>query len=171
VLLLRSVNSAKSGVIATVNLETGEDDITVNVSEGMSAVVDGGIAESLLLKPDGTVRLLEQARGTYRKQFKHGGDFELVPVHGGDYLLQPDEIRQLREMVADVKRKYPPAHSLRGDVLPWDIEFGFENGQLRLFQIRPLARYQEQRTLAALAGLDAAGAAPAKTVVRLDERP
>ena len=169
VLLLRSVPSAKSGVIATVNLETGEDDITVNVSEGVSAVVDGGIAESLLLKPDGSVRLLEQARGTYRKILKAGGGFENVPVKGGDYLLQPDEIRQLREMVADVKRKYPPAKSARGDLLPWDIEFGFENGQLRLFQIRPLARYQEERTLAALSGLDA-GAAPAKAV-RLDERP
>ena len=82
VLLLRSVPSDKSGVIATVNLDTGEDDITVNVSEGVSAVVDGGIAESLLLKPDGTVRLLEQARGTYRKALKTGGDFENVPGIG-----------------------------------------------------------------------------------------
>lgn len=169
VLLLRSVPSDKSGVIATVNLDTGEDDITVNVSEGVSAVVDGGIAESLLLKPDGTVRLLEQARGTYRKALKTGGDFENVPVLGGDFLLQPDEIRQLRAMVADVKRKYPPAHSVRGDVLPWDIEFGFVKGQLRLFQIRPLARYQEQRTLAALSRLDK-GANPVKAV-KLDERP
>jgi phosphoenolpyruvate synthase/pyruvate phosphate dikinase len=169
VLLLRSVPSAKSGVIATVNLESGEDDITVNVSEGVSAVVDGGIAESLLLKPNGSVRLLEQARGTYRKILKTAGGFENVPVKGGDFLLTPDEIRQLREMVSDVKRKYPPAKSLRGDLLPWDIEFGFENGQLRLFQIRPLARYQEERTLAALSGLDA-GAEPSRPV-RLDERP
>ena len=115
------------------------------------------------------VRLLEQARGTYRKMLQPKGGFENVPVKGGDYLLTPDEIRQLREMVADVKRKYPPAKSARGDLLPWDIEFGFENGQLRLFQIRPLARYQEEKTLAALSGLDR-GAEPSKPV-RLDERP
>lgn len=169
VLLLRSVPSAKSGVIATVNLDTGEDDITVNVSEGVSAVVDGGIAESLLLKSDGSVRLLEQARGTYRKTLRTLGGFENVPVKGGDVLLQPDEIRQLREMVADVKRKYPPARTARGDLLPWDIEFGFEGGQLRLFQIRPLARYQEERTLKALSGLDAS--ADLSKPVRLDERP
>ena len=84
-------------------------------------------------------------------------------------LLSADEIRQLREMVADVKRKYPQARTARGDLLPWDIEFGFENGQLRLFQIRPLARYQEERTLAALSALDA-GADLSKPV-RLDERP
>jgi len=169
VLLLKAVPSDKSGVIATVNLETGEDDITVNVSEGVSAVVDGGVAESLLLKADGTVRLLEQARGTYRKTLKAGGDFQNMPVTGGDTVLMPDEIRQLREMVAEVKRKYPPAYSARREVLPWDIEFGFEKGQLRLFQIRPLARYQEEQTVKALSMLDATPGAAG--VVRLDERP
>jgi len=169
VLLLRSVPSDKSGVIATVNRETGEDDITVNISEGVSAVVDGGVAESLLLKPDGAVRLLEQARGTYRKMLQPAGDFQNVPVSGSDTVLMPDEIRQLREMVAEVKRKYPPAHTARGEVLPWDIEFGFEKGQLRLFQIRPLARYQEEQTLNALSRLDAAQEPSGP--VRLDDRP
>ena len=169
VLLLRSVPSDKSGVIATVNLETGADDITVNVSEGVSAVVDGGVAESLLLKSDGSVRLLEQARGTYRKMLRPGGDFQNVPVSGSDTVLMPDEIRQLRAMVAEVKRRYPSVHTARGDVLPWDIEFGFEKGQLRLFQIRPLARYQEQQTLEALSRLDATEKPSEK--VRLDGTP
>src|SRR5258706_11895455 len=115
--MLRAVPSDKSEVIAPVNLETGEDDITVNVSEGVSAVVDGGVAESLLLKPDGSVRLLEQARGTYRKKLARSGDFQNVPVSGSDTVLAPDEIRQLREMVAEVRRRYPPAHSARGDLL------------------------------------------------------
>ena len=167
VLLLLSVPSEKSGVIATVNLETGEEDITVNVSEGVSAVVDGGVAESLLLKADGSVRLLEQARGTYRKTLRPGGGFVNLPVSGNDTLLQPDEIRQLREMVAEVKRKYPPVKTEKGDVLPWDIEFGFVKGRLRLFQIRPLVRYQEVKTLEALSRLDAGG--NPHSFVRLDD--
>jgi len=169
VLLLLSVPSDKSGVIATVNLETGEDDITVNVSEGVSAVVDGGVAESLLLKPDGTVRLLEQARGTYRKTLQPGGGFVNLPVSREDAILFPDEIRQLRDMVAEVKRKYPPAKSDRGDILPWDIEFGFVKGKLRLFQIRPLVRYQEVKTLEALSRLDTS--VNPSGLVRLDEKP
>jgi len=106
------------------------------------------------LQSNGSVRLLEQARGTYRKMLRPGGDFQNMPVSGSDTVLMPDEIRQLREMVAEVKRRYPPAYTARGDLLPWDIEFGFERGQLRLFQIRPLARYQEQQTLDALSRLD-----------------
>ena len=169
VLLSRAVPSDKSGVIATVNLDTGEDDITVNFSEGVSAVVDGGVAESLLLKPDGTMRLLEQARGTYRKVLRASGGFENLPVSGQDTVLMPDEIRQLREMVAEVKRLYPPAHSVRGKILPWDIELGFEKGQLRLFQIRPLARYQDEQSLESLSQLG--GTQKPLEKVRLDESP
>ena len=132
-------------------------------------MVDGGIAESLLLRPSGRGAAAGTGARHLSQKLKSTGGFENVPVKGGDYLLTADEIRQLREMVADVKRKYPPAKSAAGDVLPWDIEFGFENGQLRLFQIRPLARYQEERTLAALSGLDAA--AERSKPVRLDERP
>jgi len=70
-------------------------------------------------------------------------------------------------MVAEVKAKYPPAKTDAGVTLPWDIEFGFEKGQLRLFQIRPLARFQEIRTLEALSRLETPVAASAK--VRLSD--
>ena len=115
------------------------------------------------------MRLLEQARGTYRKVLRPEGGFNNAPVSGRDAVLTPDEIRQLRDMVAEVIRKYPPAHTARGDVLPWDIEFGFEKGDLRLFQIRPLARYQEQQTLTALSRLDVS--TDSAKPVRLDEKP
>jgi hypothetical protein len=52
-------------------------------------------------------------------------------------------------------------------VLPWDIEFGFERGQLRLFQIRPLVRFQDMKTLEALASLDNGGS----SMVKLNEQP
>ncbi len=155
VVLLRTVPTDKSGVIATMNLETGDTrEVTVNVAEGTSAVVDGGVAESLLLRPSGEVRLLQQARATYRKLAVPAGGFQNVPAAGGDTLLPPGEIAQVRAMVEEVKRKYPPEKNDRGEVLPWDIEFGFEKGQLRLFQIRPLVRFQELKTLEGLSRLE-----------------
>ena len=169
---MRAVPADKSGVIATVNLETGNtDEITVNVNEGVSAVVDGGVAESLLLQPAGGVRLLHQARASYRKQCSLSGGFENLPPLGGDYVLEPGEITQLRALVAEVAQKYTPARSASGQPLPWDIEFGFEKGDLRLFQIRPLVRYQQLQTLEALAKIEAEEATRPMTIVRLDEVP
>jgi len=170
VIVMRTVPSEKSGVIATADLETGLDNyITVNVSEGVSAVVDGGVAESLLLEPAGNVRLLQQCRATYRKMVKPDGGFVNVPATGREYVLTTDEVGQLRRMVAEVKKRYPPARSESGTLLPWDIEFGFENGQLRLFQIRPLARFQEWKTLDALSRLE--GPSDNLQTVRLEDKP
>ncbi len=170
VIVMRAVPSDKSGVIATLDLENGNDDyITVNASEGVSAVVDGGVAESILIGPNGGVQLLQQCRATYRKVLKKEGGFENLPAIGKDQLLTDADIGKLRKMVAEVKQRYPVARSASGSVLPWDIEFGFEGDALRLFQIRPLARFQEIETLNALTRLE--GAAPAAKLVRLDERP
>src|SRR5262249_18323825 len=167
VVLLQTVPSAKSGVIGTMNLETGNtDETTVNVNEGISAVVDGGVAESLLLKPDGTLRLLEQARSPYKKVPLPAGGLENRPTSGEDYVLAPDEISQLRKVIAEVKARYPRARTDAARTLPWDIEFGFEKGQLRLFQIRPLVRYQELKTLQALSKWEARAQS---SKVRLDE--
>ncbi|MBI4889011.1 MAG: hypothetical protein HY821_00210 [Acidobacteria bacterium] len=155
VVLLRTVASDKSGVMATANLSTLElNDLTVNVNEGVAAVVDGGVSESLLLEGSGQVRLLAQARAAYKKVPLPKGGFARVPTSGSDWVLSQDEIGQLRALAKDVKAKLKSARDDRGAELPWDIEFGFEKGELRLFQIRPLVRYREALTLEALASLE-----------------
>jgi hypothetical protein len=170
VVLLRTVPADKSGVMATANLATLElGDLTVNVNEGVAAVVDGGVSESLLLRADGSAVLLSQARSAYKKVPLPNGGFARAPASGEDTLLQEGEIRQLRQLAADVSVKLTPARDAQGGQLPWDIEFGFEKGELRLFQIRPLVRYREARTLEALASLEAPP--NAARPVPLDQRP
>ena len=166
VIVMRTVPSDKSGVIATVNLESGaRDETTVNVSEGTSAVVDGGVAESLLLLPNGTEKLLQQARVTYRRVVQPTGGFANLPPLKNDFLLDAAEIAQLRAMIAEVQKKYPPVKGAVAGELPWDIEFGFEKGVLRLFQIRLLVRYQEVAVLQQLSRLEGRGST---TKVKLD---
>jgi hypothetical protein len=82
------------------------------------------------------------------------GGFTNLPPLKEDYLLSADEIGQLRRMVAEVQKKYPPVKGAVAGELPWDIEFGFEKGALRLFQIRPLVRYQEVAVLQQLTRLE-----------------
>jgi hypothetical protein len=128
-------------------------------------VVDGGVAESLLLQANGNVKLLAQARSAYRKVASPLGGFLEVPTSGSDWVLSDTEIAQLRKLASDVKARFPTQQTEGG--LPWDIECGFENGELRLFQIRPLVRYREAQTLEALGSLDSASrGVPAK--VQLD---
>ncbi len=155
VVLLKSVGNDKSGVIATANLETLDlAEMTVNTSEGVAAVVDGGVAESILVKSSGEVRLLEQARAPYRKLLSDKGGFVILPTTGSDYILSEADIAQVRQLASDVKSKFPPEKDAQGNVMPWDIEFGFAKGELWLFQIRPLARYRETKTLEALASIE-----------------
>lgn len=155
VVLQRTVNGDKSGVLATANLKTmAADELTVNVSEGVAAVVDGGVAESLLLRPDGSVRLLAQAQSGYKRVALKKGGFRMEPTSGSDFVLTAEEIQKVRVLAAEVDRKRTRATGTDGKPLPWDIEFGFEKGELRLFQIRPLVRFQETATLAALGELE-----------------
>ena len=170
VVLYRTIRSDKSGVMATANLATLDlSGITVNVNEGVAAVVDGGVSESLLLEGDGKVKLLAQARAPYRKLASPGGGFVEKPTSGSDRVLTDDEILQLRQLARDVKAKFPPQFDQNQSQLPWDIEFGFENGYLRLFQIRPLVRYREARIVEALAALD--GPQSSARQVVLDQPP
>jgi hypothetical protein len=170
IILLRSVPCDKSGVLATANLETLDTaELTVNVNEGVAAVVDGGIAESLLLEPGGAVRLLAQAQSPYRKILSPSGGLAEVPASGSDFVLTPREIEQLRQLARDVKERFPPERDSSGAALPWDIEFGFVQGELRLFQIRPLARFRETALLEALAAFDPNAAS--RTVIRLGDPP
>jgi hypothetical protein len=152
--------------MATANLTNlSFADLTVNVNEGVAAVVDGGVSESLLLQGDGGVRLLAQARAEYRKMPLPKGGYAMVATSGSDSILSSDEITQLRGLAKDVNSKLKAAKDGQGADLPWDIEFGFEKGELRLFQIRPLVRYRETKTLDALGALE--GKADAKRVVEL----
>jgi rifampicin phosphotransferase len=170
VVLYRTIRSDKSGVMATANLATLDlSGITVNVNEGVAAVVDGGVSESLLLEANGKVQLLAQARAPYRKVGSPGGGFVEKPTTGSDTVLTDAEIAQLRKLARDVKAKFPPQLDQSGATLPWDIEFGFENGDLRLFQIRPLVRYREARILEALGSLE--GPQSTAQMVPLDRPP
>ena len=164
------MGSTKSGVMATANLRTlSMDEITVNVNEGIAAVVDGGVAESLLLKPDGAVRLLAQSQAPYQRYALPGGGLSYRPTSGSDYVLTDAEIMELRKLAREVDERFPKVKDSRGEFLPWDIEFGFMGGKLYLFQIRPLVRYRQTEILEALAAFE--GERSDGQTVKLDEAP
>ncbi|MEQ8860891.1 MAG: PEP/pyruvate-binding domain-containing protein [Pseudomonadales bacterium] len=138
VLLMLSVPSTKSGVLVTANLiAPGSPGLTVSTAWGVGGAVAGEAAATLVLTPDGSSQLVSEAKTPYQRQLAERGGIAWIPAPDGP-VLAPDEQQQLRTLALEVAEKYAPALDADGQPRPWDIEFGFVDGRLTLFQIRPL---------------------------------
>jgi len=139
ILLLESVASDKSGVLVTQDIDTGSRAIvSVAVNEGLGGAVDGQAAESLRIPLDGSpVRVLATATDPWKREPDPNGGLEILPSSGSDTVLQPLEIDQVIDFAQHLPDKFPPITDDEGNSAPADVEFGFLDGDLRLFQLRP----------------------------------
>lgn len=159
VLLMRAVPAEKSGVLVTRDLIEGGEGLTVSTAWGVGGAVDGEAAEVLVLRPDGGVRLAAEAKAAYKRVLAPGGGLEVVPAPAGA-VLTAEEQAALRQVARDLAARRLPARDEDGQLLPWDIEFGFVGGELTLFQIRPLIQRGNAAADAMVAQLVEGGGAP-----------
>jgi len=173
VLLLRSVPNDKSGVMVTQDIDTGNRDvISVAVNEGVGGAVDGQSAESLRIDTrDGSVRVLAMATAPWRRNPVSGGGIEKVQTSGSDTVLQPEEIRQLIQFAKELPQKFPSITDDEGNPAPADVEFGFLNGKLHLFQLRPFLESKQARGSSYLNNMDKALAGRLDRKVNMQEIP
>jgi phosphoenolpyruvate synthase/pyruvate phosphate dikinase len=153
VLLMRSVPSDKSGVMVTTNVSGAKPGLTVSAAWGVGGGVGGEATETLVLHPDGSETLVSEAKAPFARRLASGGGLELVPASDGAVLTESDKAA-LRTLAQEVARRYAPVMDADGRARPWDIEYGFVDGDLTLFQIRPLVERGPQlanRIVAALA--------------------
>lgn len=153
VLLLASVPSEKSGVLITTGLEGGSpQDLTIVTAEGVGGGVEGEEAETLRVSPDGGIRLLSQAKAPRRRVLvnRGRGGVEWMASATPDTLLKPGELQQLVEAANRWKTRFAPGDSETA----WDMEFGFVEGRLWLFQVRPFVRARNAALLQRLGALD-----------------
>ncbi len=156
VLLLGSVDNEKSGVLVTQDIDGGDRGwLSLAVNEGVGGAVDGQSAESLRIeRASGRVRLLAQATAPFRRQLDpHGGIVER-PVSGRDAVLAPTDISQLLALAGELPDRFPPIVDAAGRPAPADIEFGFREGRLQLFQIRPFLDNAQARGATYLTEMD-----------------
>jgi Pyruvate phosphate dikinase, AMP/ATP-binding domain len=158
VLLLKSVPNDKSGVMVTADIDTGDTAVlSVAVNEGVGGAVDGQSAESLRIDTrDASVGVLATATAPWRRMPAPGGGIETVPASGDETVLQPDEIRQLIRFAGELPQRFPPITDDAGNPTPADIEFGFLDGKLQLFQLRPFLESRQARGSAYLKRMDQA---------------
>jgi hypothetical protein len=154
VVILESVPNDKSGVLVTADFNTGDTGkMTVATSEGVGGAVDGTSAETLLWSPKDIV-LVSLFKSPWRNQLLPGGGTAIVPATGKDTVLAPDELAQIIAAGQKISAALEPAHDPAGKPRPWDIEFGFKDGKLWLFQCRPFLGNDELKNIPALAPLE-----------------
>lgn len=139
ILLLESVASDKSGVLVTQDIDTGDRNVvSVAVNEGLGGAVDGQAAESLRIALDGSsVQVLATATAPWRRAPAPEGGLSILASSGNDAVLEPIEIDQVIDFAKHLPDKFPSIADDDGNSAPADVEFGFVNNQLRLFQVRP----------------------------------
>jgi rifampicin phosphotransferase len=137
ILVIPSVDVDYSGVMVTKGIRTNNpNDITIAFSRGAGGAVDGQAAESFVLRGNGSTSLVSPAREPY---------YNSLPVLGGTQknitsfekpILKTTNLRTLREIAAEIKEKLPQAPGIETNG-PWDVELGFKDDKLWLFQVRP----------------------------------
>ena len=174
ILLLESVASDKSGVLVTQDLDTGDREVlSVAINEGVGGAVDGQAAESLRIDTrDGSVRVMGTATAPWRRQPAAGGGIDKLPATGTDTVLQPAEVERLIAFARDeLPARFPAVTDDAGRPAAADVEFGFVDGNLRLFQIRPFLESRSARGNTYLVDMDKALASAMDKTLKLDEVP
>lgn len=135
ILVIPSVDVDYSGVLITKGLASGNDaDLTIAFSRGAGGAVDGQAAESYLLSSNGANILLAPAREAV---------YNLLPASGGTGkaftgfekpIMNQMNLNEIRNFAALLKQKMQESRGMQG---PFDVELGFLQDKLWLFQVRP----------------------------------
>ena len=137
ILVIPSVNVDCSGVLITKGINAGSaDDLTLAFSRGAGGAVDGQAAETYLIKKDGGYRLLAPAREPFLIKLPETGGTLKTTTGFNERILSPANLKQVRELAARIRELIPgdTAGDYQG---AYDVEFGFKDDKIWLFQIRP----------------------------------
>ncbi|MEZ4898801.1 MAG: PEP/pyruvate-binding domain-containing protein [Saprospiraceae bacterium] len=142
ILVIPGVDVRCSGVMITTGVSSGRsDELTVAFSRGAGGAVEGQLAESYRLMPGLRYQLLSPAREPrYRSLPLTGGTLN----HFTDFaqpLLSTRDLLALFAFAKEVRQKLPGTPGIESSG-PFDIELGFKENKLWLFQVRP---YVEQK--------------------------
>ena len=154
ILLQRSVAMTNSGVLVTTGLVSQHpEDVTVAFSRGVGGAVEGQAAESWLLRQDGTDVFLSPAReARYTTLPPEGGTQRRLAAFDQPVLAAGERL-QLRQVALEVRRRLPTFPGIESPG-PFDVELGFQEGRLWLFQARPFVESRRAQSSLYLRGLD-----------------
>ena len=117
-------------------INNNPNDLTVAFSRGAGGAVDGQSAEAWLIDLNGEDRLLSPARETFYNRLPQNGGLDKESTSFNHAILSSANIKQLEDFAQNI-RKTMPEKTSKENVGPYDVELGFKDNKLWLFQIRP----------------------------------
>jgi hypothetical protein len=99
------------------------------------------------------------------------GGIARVPASGAEAVLSAAEIGQLIDLAAALPQRFPLSQDAPGRPAPADVEFGFVQSRLVLFQIRPFLESAKARQNIFLNRLDEVARPAGSRAVKLNEVP
>ncbi|WP_084399554.1 PEP/pyruvate-binding domain-containing protein [Pseudotamlana agarivorans] len=136
ILVIPGVNVDYSGVVVTTGINAGgKDDLTIAFSKGAGGAVDGQSAETRMVASHSNQLLSPSREPSFLSLPKTGGTKREYTTFEAP-ILSEKNMQSVRDMVAQVRKKMPEqtGSDYRG---PYDMEMGFKDDKLWLFQIRP----------------------------------
>ncbi|MCB0669984.1 MAG: phosphoenolpyruvate synthase [Saprospiraceae bacterium] len=147
ILIIPSVDVDYSGVLISKGIKNGNSrDITVAFSRGAGGAVDGQAAESYLLHAGGENELIAPARELKYRSLPQSGGTDMHLAKFSQPILNAYNLEQLRNISTEIKKKMPHYLNLP-DHAPLDVELGFKDNKIWLFQIRPFVENKNANTL------------------------
>ena len=137
ILVIPSVDVDYSGVLITKGISSGDEkDLTIAFSRGAGGAVDGQSAEAYLIKESGGYQLLAPAREVYHNTLPTTGGTAKKAATFETSVLNEQNIEEIRQFAKTIRKTLPKAtkSDYKG---AYDVELGFQNNKLWLFQIRP----------------------------------
>ena len=154
ILILKSVNVDKSGVMITTGIVSAEPrDTTVAFNWGVGGAVDGQAAETYLLQHDNMDVLTIPARENTFRDLPQQGGVKNGTVHFGKPILSAQDRQQLRDLDREIRKRLPGTPGIESDG-PYDVELGISNGSIWLFQVRPFVENKDARSTLYLQAMD-----------------
>ena len=137
ILVIPSVDVDYSGVMITKGVTSGHpDDVTVAFSRGAGGAVDGQAAESYQLDRYGRYTLQAPARERIYRRLPASGGSQMLETAFDRPVLSRENLDALFELSRKVEQVMPGAPGVDSEG-PYDVELGFQDNRIWLFQIRP----------------------------------
>ncbi len=144
IVVIPGVNNDYSGVVITTGInEGGKDDLTVAFSRGVGGAVDGQAAETRLITRN-SYKLLSPSREPSYLSLPSTGGTKVNYTTFEKPILNKKNMQSIRDLVAEVRVKVPEKTdpTYKG---AYDMEMGFKNDKLWLFQIRPFVENKKAK--------------------------